>query len=130
MIVDYNKVVNLVTRQLDERVARGELIASNIANVDTPGYKSEDLQFGKVLSSEMESINLKKTHPKHIDDNPSGLQTGQIVENPNPVRPDGNNVDIHQEILKLTKNSLEYNGRVALLARRMGQIKDSINLAK
>lgn len=130
MIVDYNKVVNLISRQLNERVVRGELIASNIANVDTPGYKSQDLQFGKILSEKMESINLKKTHPKHIDDNPSGLQAGQVVENPNSGRPDGNNVDINEEILKLTKNSMEYNGRVELLARRMSQIKDSINQAR
>jgi len=130
MIIDYNKVVDLISRQLDERVVRGELIASNIANVDTPGYKSRDLQFGKMLSEEMEAIHLKKTDPKHIDDTPPGLDTGQIVENREPGRPDGNNVDINQEVLNLTKNTMEYNGRVALLARRMGQIKDAITQAK
>ena len=130
MIIDYNKVVDLISRQLDERVVRGELIASNIANVDTPGYKSRDLQFGKILSEEMESIHLKKTNPKHIGDTPHGLDTGKIVENQEPGRPDGNNIDINREVLKLTKNTMEYNGRVALLARRMGQIKDAITQAK
>jgi len=130
MIVDYNKVVNLISRQLDERVVRGELIASNIANIDTPGYKSKDLEFKNILAEEMGAIKLKTTNPRHLSENVGSIQRNQIVENPNPGRADGNNVNIENEILKLTKNTMEYNGRVELLARHLGQIKDTINQAK
>jgi flagellar basal-body rod protein FlgB len=126
MLVDYDKVINLIARQLDERAVRGELIASNIANVDTPGYKAKDLQFKDALAEKMGSIELKTTNPKHLSDNVRGANVGQISENPNPGRPDGNNVDINNEIMKLTTNSLQYVGRVQLLGRRLGQIKNAI----
>lgn len=129
MLIDYETVVNKLAAELDAKVLKSKLIASNIANIDTPGYKSKDLQFEKVLNDEIGSLRLKVTNDKHMDDTPQGVKNGKIVENPNPGRPDGNNVNIDEELLKLTKNNIQYNVAVQLLAKRMSHIKDAIQQA-
>jgi flagellar basal-body rod protein FlgB len=129
MLIDYETVVNKLAAELDAKVLKSKLLASNIANVDTPGYKSKDLKFEKVLNDEIGSLRLKMTNDKHMDDTPQGVKNGEIVENPNPGRPDGNNVNIDEELLKLTKNNIQYNVAVQLLAKRMSHIKDAIQQA-
>lgn len=107
-----------------------KLIASNVANVDTPGYKAKDLKFENVLKDQMDTLQLKVTNPKHMTDAPAGITNNEIVENPNPGRPDGNNVNIDDEMLKLTKNNIQYNVEVQLLSRRTRYIKDAIQAAR
>ena len=129
MLIDYETVVNKLAAELDAKVLKSKLIASNIANVDTPGYKSKDLKFEKVLKDEIGSLQLKVTNEKHMKDIPQSVKNGEIVENPNPGRPDGNNVNIDEELLKLTKNNIQYNVAVQLLANRLNHIKDAVQQA-
>ena len=72
---------------------------------------------------------MKVTNPKHMTDGVSGILNNEIVENPNPGRPDGNNVNIDEEMLKLSENNIQYNVAVQLLAKHMAHIKDSIQQA-
>jgi flagellar basal-body rod protein FlgB len=114
---------------MDKTVVESKLIASNVANVDTPGYKAKELKFDDMLKNQMGSLQLKMTHPKHMTDAPSVVPNGEIVENPNPGRPDGNNVNIDEEMLKLTKNNIQYNVAVQLLSKRTRYIKDALQAA-
>ncbi len=131
MIIKYNAVIDKLAGELDKRVLKSKLIASNVANVDTPGYKSVDLDFGEQMESEMGSIGMKRTHAKHMTDGIStGVGVAEIKENPNPGRPDGNNVNVDDEMLKMTENNVQYTIAVQLLSRRMGQMKSAIAKAK
>lgn len=132
MLINYDNVVNKVAAELDTKVLRNKLIASNVANVDTPGYTSKDLKFEHVLKQNAEELHLamKVTNPRHMTDGVEGIINNEITENPNPGRPDGNNVNIDDEMLKLTENNIQYNVAVQLLAKRLGHIKDAIAQVK
>jgi len=131
MIINYEKVVDKLSAELDLKVKRSRLIASNIANVDTPGYKSKDLQFHSLLQTNMETLKLKQTLPGHLDDNgTSANELGQVVESPFPGRPDGNNVNIDDEMLKLTENNIKYNVAVQLLSKKLDGFKNAIDLSR
>ncbi len=132
MLINYDQVVNKVAAELDTKVLKNKLVASNIANVDTPGYTSKDLKFEHVLKQNADELHLgmKVTHPRHMTNGVEGIINNEIVENPNTGRPDGNNVNIDEEMLKLTKNNIQYNVAVHLLAKRMAHLKDAITQVK
>lgn len=126
MIIDYDSVINRLAADLDNRVKRNQLIASNVANVDTPGYKAKDLKFDRVLAESMDGINMKRTHARHINEGSGTVRVNEVVENPNPGRPDGNNVNIDQELLNLTQNNVQYNVSVHLMSKKLKLMHDAI----
>lgn len=116
----FDKIFNSPTQTvlsyaLDGTALRNEVIANNIANVDTPEFKRSEVvfeeQLRKILADENQPTRLKTTHPRHI----------QVVKNKESFRPevyqvndlsyrnDNNNVDIDVEIAKMSKNYLFYN---------------------
>ncbi|MGE5343623.1 MAG: flagellar basal body rod protein FlgB [Candidatus Omnitrophota bacterium] len=130
MLNDYERIVNNMAGHLDRMMMRNKLVASNIANVDTPGYKSKDMNFEKVLSDSM-NMRLKQTHSKHMGEM-QGISTltDPIVEDSTPGRPDGNNVDIDDEMMKLTEIGIQYNATVQLVSKKLRQISDTIQQAR
>lgn len=126
MIIDYDSLINRLAADLDNRVRRNEIIASNVANVDTPGYKAKDLKFDRVLAETMDGISMKRTHGRHINEGSGTVRVNEIVESPNPGRPDGNNVNIDQELLNLTQNNVQYNVSVQLMSKKLRLIREAI----
>ena len=72
--------------------ARQKVIASNIANADTPGYKAKDIKFDNFLKKE---VKLVTTDPKHISRNNSTRVKGKIISEHNPSWGDRNNVELN-----------------------------------
>ena len=116
----FDKIFNSPTQTvlsyaLDGTALRNQVIANNIANVDTPEFKRSEVvfeeQLRKILADENQPTRLKTTHPRHI----------QVVKKKESFRPevyqvndlsyrnDNNNVDIDVEIAKMSKNYLFYN---------------------
>ena len=103
--------IEIITRALDGSARRGELIANNLANVSTPGYKRQDIDFKSALKKEMDSessLSLETTNNKHLPFSKqyTSVQSGQNSRN---YRNDGNSVDIDVEMAELAKNSIYYN---------------------
>jgi flagellar basal-body rod protein FlgB len=103
--------IEIITRALDGSARRGELIANNLANVSTPGYKRQDIDFKSALKKEMgseSSVSLKTTNNKHLPFSKqyASVKSGQNSRN---YRNDGNSVDIDVEMAELAKNSIYYN---------------------
>lgn len=91
-----------------------KVIAQNIANVDTPNYKAQQLSFSNVLSDSMQAI---KTDPRQFDFSNSG--TPQIVTEPNAVmQNNGNTVDIDKEMVNLANNQLNYQAYADAIGRQ------------
>jgi len=126
MIIDYDSVINKLAADLDNRVTRNELIASNIANLDTPNYKSKDVKFHRILAETMDGIELKRTSPKHMGGSGDAVRHNEIIDNPQSGRADGNNVDIDDEMLKLSENNIQYNVSVQLMSKRLKHIQEAI----
>lgn len=102
---------------LDYSAAKNRAISTNIANVDTPGYKSKDVVFKDVLNEKLDTtIAMRTTHPKHIAQTPSLQRPYEIITNNSTTyHHNGNNVDIDKEMSELAKNQIYYNS----LAERM-----------
>lgn len=98
---------------MDLLSSRQKLIASNIANADTPGYKTRDLDF----QSEFQNA-LQGGQPHAVE--VSGLRTQN----------DGNNVNIDRESRMLSENALRFSAASQLLRDRFRMIKDAIEEGK
>ncbi|SDQ60837.1 flagellar basal-body rod protein FlgB [Virgibacillus subterraneus] len=95
--------------------AKNRTISNNIANVDTPNYKSKDVAFKNVLNEALNtSFETKRTHPKHISfNNVNTNQSFQTITNRNSMyNHNGNNVDIDKEMSDLAKNQIYYRSLV------------------
>lgn len=101
--------INVLDKAADASWTRENLIANNIANADTPGYKRQDIDFESVfrqelsnykymnLDQKMKSVNLSNLNPKIYTDH-SGYS----------YRLDGNNVDIDTEQVELASEQIKY----------------------
>ena len=103
--------INVLDKAADASWLRNDAIANNIANVDTPGYKREDITFQEELSRA-----LRFSDYDEMDDKVKNLRTDQLEARTYKdytgysYRLDGNNVDIETENTMLAKNQLMYEG--------------------
>ena len=122
--------LGLYEAALKVRAQRMEVLSSNLANADTPGYKARDLDFKSVLanyqSNSVPASALKTTHSGHMQQ-PGSVMGGQLQYR-NPTQPsiDGNTVDPQLEKSKFMENALQYqatlqfiNGRISTLRKAM-----------
>ena len=93
--------------------ARQKLVASNIANVDTPGYRTQDINF----RSEFENA-VEGQKPSTVE--PEGL----------PVKPDGNNVNLDREARLLAENSLRFSIASSFARSDLASIRSAIQDGK
>jgi flagellar basal-body rod protein FlgB len=93
--------------------ARQKLVASNIANADTPGYRTQDINF----RSEFENA-VQGQSPSKIE--PDGL----------PVKPDGNNVNIDRESRLLAENALRFSIASSFARSDLSSIRTAIQEGK
>lgn len=120
MITDVDKSINLLEKMLDVSAIKHKVIASNIANINTPGYKKMEISFSDQLDKAIKDTSMNKfdtIQPKII-----------IAENDKneTIRNDGNNVDMDKEISALMKNTSSYNIYSQLLAKKMELVKSAI----
>ena len=109
-----NPIIQGMEKALDGSALRQKAIAANIANVDTPGYKSIEVSFAEQLRGALKNpgkvIRLRTTHQRHLQINNASTMKEFVISRQNTqVRNDGNNVDIDREIAKLTSNEIYYD---------------------
>lgn len=129
MISIFNKI-DIFKRALDFAWKRNEVISDNIANADTPGYKAKDLNFQTFMKNyltDQDDIELLTTDKRHMSkDETSTDNMLEIVDSGNEMRLDGNSVDVEQEMGKLIKNSLYFDGVSLQLNRELNKWKNVI----
>jgi flagellar basal-body rod protein FlgB len=110
-------VVDQITNQLEHYMdllsARQKLVASNIANVDTPGYKTKDIDF------QFEFMSLVKGGSPNVVEAP-----GLAVSN------DGNNVSMDREARMLAENALRFNLAATLMKTQLKLLNSAIQEGK
>ena len=109
------------------RAARNEVLASNLANADTPNYQARDLDFSQVLDS-TQSLQLKlaSSNPGHLG--VGGFDGAGDLLYRQPYQPslDGNTVETDIEQGHFSKNALQYQASVMFLSGRISGIKYAI----
>ena len=106
--------INVLNRAADAAWQRNEAISNNIANVDTPGYKRQDVAFESVLQQALGNSRYQSMDDKVANVNLSRLRGRAYVDYANySYRLDGNNVDIENENVMLAENQLKYQGLIS-----------------
>ncbi|TDK68316.1 flagellar basal body rod protein FlgB [Sapientia aquatica] len=122
-----DQLLNLQQSALRVREARQELLASNIANADTPNYKARDVDFSATLKkvasgSQASSSNLPltTTSPTHLTAKNSSSLAGSVqFRNDQQGRIDGNDVDTDKERMQFADNGLRYEATVTLVTAQI-----------
>ena len=103
-VFDY---VNVLDRAADASWMRNEAIGNNLSNVDTPGYKRQDVAFEDVLKQA-----LGRSSYRSMDAKVSSLNLKRLDHASFSYRVDGNNVDPDTEGVMLAQNQLKYQGLI------------------
>ena len=106
--------INVLNRAADAAWQRNEAISNNIANVDTPGYKRQDVAFESVLQQALGNNRYQSMDDKVANVNLSRLRGRAYVDYANySYRLDANNVDTENENVMLAENQLKYQGLIS-----------------
>lgn len=113
MAISIDKVMQYHETALLLRSKRSEVLASNIANANTPGYKARDFDFNKALkmAQTQQTSSIRTTHPAHYTGTAanSGLPVSlQYIQPFQTGTGDGNTVDLPSQQTAFAQNALEY----------------------
>lgn len=122
-----SKTMNLVKTALKLRSYKHSLLSSNIANIDTPGYRRRDIPFERVMESYLsqEGI-LRTTHPRHFVGSKKDLNN-LIKKYEEKTLGTPNNVNLEEELVQLTENQLLYEATLRALSKELEKLKEAIS---
>jgi len=125
------KMYNLLIGALDGSALKQAVISNNIANVNTPGYKKNVVNFQEVLENMLDpKKELVLTRAKHLAKK-EDIKDTQVIKitqnNATSLRNDGNNVDVDLELAELAENNLYFNSLTQLLSSQLAMIKYAIS---
>jgi flagellar basal-body rod protein FlgB len=133
----FSPTVSLLQRALDLRSQRHRAIVSNIANIDTPNYKSFDVLVEEALQRKTPDrptgAPMARSHPLHRNGVPSAVNADvRRIEDGDPTgfRGDGNTVDLDREMAKLASNQLYYDAAAQIVAMKFRSLKTAISGGK
>ncbi|MFH1138385.1 MAG: flagellar basal body rod protein FlgB [Pseudomonadota bacterium] len=132
----FNKTIQIVGQSLGLRLARHSMITSNLANIDTPGYKVRDLKFEtamqRALGPKKGELQMMETKSDHLPatDLKRTFRAAErdVVQSEYGRDENGMDIlDIDQEMTKLSKNHLLYNTTVQILSKEFENLKYAIS---
>lgn len=116
--------ISVLDRAADAAWQRNEAISNNIANVDTPGYKRQDVAFESVLQQALGNNRYESMDDKVANVDLSRLRGRAYLDYANySYRLDGNNVDIENENVMLAENQLKYQGLISSINQEFTNLK-------
>ena len=128
--------IPMLSKALDLRSKKHNVIVSNIANVDTPDYKAFDLHVDEEMqkiSDRSKKVALQNTHPGHILPRHNVHDTPSLRNKESDtvsLRGDGNTVDIDQSMADLAENSIMYNAATQIIKKKFEGLKLAIKGGK
>lgn len=133
-LVSQNKMIQMMDRSMTLSSRRMSLVASNLANIDTPNYRTRDFSFQEAFKQEVEALDRQFSPGGH--DLPSHFPSGAAASAPrvtNPIdqkyeRNDLNDVNLDRETMNLAKTQATYQLSSSIaqseLRRLLGAIRD------
>lgn len=122
--------IDVLKTAADASWLREEVLTNNIANVDTPNYKRQDVEFTTYLKSAIEQAGTPaSTLTQKVNEaNLSGITTRTYTENtPLSYRLDGNNVDLSTENVELAAEQINYNALIDSMNNEFTRIKSVLS---
>lgn len=128
MPINFDKALGIHPQALTLRARRSEVLAANMANADTPGFKARDIDFKSVLSKvSPDSLAMKVTSPGHLSAASGSVMNERLLYRI-PLQPalDGNTVDSHIEQAKFAENAVQYQASLQFLGSKISGLKSAI----
>ena len=128
----FGKTIAIMSKALDLRSLNHRVIASNLANINTPNYKAQDVRFEDALQSQVErgaSLTMIKTDTRHFSiysELRNQKEDAVLVEANTRVGVDGNSVDEEREMVRLAENQMMYQALAQVLKGKLNSIKEAI----
>ena len=125
----FDKTTRALGAAVNMRQTRNNVISSNIANAETPGYQAKKLDFEEALSRALNVESIVQPEglaPEHYSLSSGALSRvkADVYENPDVVvSNDGNTVDIDKEMTALTDNTIMYKAAISLINKKMAALK-------
>lgn len=107
----FGKTLDMLSDLVGARSQRHEVLASNVSNIDTPGYEPKDVDFQNLLGSmQGKGIRMARTNGKHL---PASTPGGNLE-----IVQTGDRVDMDREMVTISENHLMHNAAIEMLARK------------
>ncbi|MCP5144827.1 MAG: flagellar basal body rod protein FlgB [Gammaproteobacteria bacterium] len=120
-----DKAFGIHAQALTARAARAEVLATNLANSDTPGYQARDLDFSTLFSNA--GVSLSRTASGHVGGRTESVAGARLVyRTPMQASLDQNTVDPQEEHGRFMQNALQYEASVRLLNGRISGLLSAI----
>ncbi len=120
----FGKALTELTSVMNYRLFRQGIISSNIANIDTPGFKAKETAFAKELEGQLK---MTATSPTHISQTAGTSENFTVRDDPfSSIGNDANTVDIDREMMKLAQNQLLYSASADIVQGKIQALKDAI----
>lgn len=109
----FSPVIQGLGQALDLYQARHRVLAENVANAETPGYRARDLDFGSALARAFDGG----------DEPGAGDEAEPVVDAQAAVKVDGNSVDIDTEMSRLSQNALKIVALSQIVAKKYASLR-------
>ncbi|NLK84975.1 MAG: flagellar basal body rod protein FlgB [Aeromonadales bacterium] len=134
MAITFDKAFGVHQYTMGVRNQRAEVLAGNLANADTPGFKARDLDFDLAFKEaanlqEVPDGQMVKTNPKHMDISALPKDPELILKYRLPYQADtgnGNTVEVSSERMKYMNNTMEYQATMSFLNGRIAKLKNAL----
>ena len=134
MAFSFDNYLGITDDALILRSRRSEILASNIANQDTPGYKAKDIDFKAAMSdamgsaSEFKKSTLKMTtsNAKHMQNSQNNFSADIMYRNPYQPSLDDNTVEVGIEKTEFSKNSVYYSANLRFITGKFQGLTKAI----
>ncbi len=137
MAISVSRTSGLAKEALNYHAAREKMIASNIANADTPFYRPRDIRFGEYLAQKKADImdenknqlEMAKTSGNHLEPSKPTNSSKPITffRDGHMARNDGNSVDLDVETTEMSKNSIMFNALINAIKKDSAIFKSVID---
>jgi flagellar basal-body rod protein FlgB len=119
-------IMTALGRQMSVAVAKQVVAAGNLANIDTPGYRTRDVSFDDLLAGEVQKLGLHAPTagqmPGTAAEGPAAVEVGGLES-----RRDGNNVHLDRELFSMTRASADFTAAQTALAAKFRLIRYAMN---
>lgn len=127
MAFNFADAFGMLPQSVALRGRRMEIIASNLANADTPGYQARDLDFRQMMNEHTGGLNTLRTNARHLSA-AGGVTADTELKYRIPLQPsvDGNTVDPQFEQTAFADNAIRFQASLMFLNRRISGLSEAI----
>ncbi len=133
--MDFGKInlFHMMGVKMDYSNQRQAVLAKNMANIDTPGYKAEDLRtldFGRLANAEANRLDLRATSPMHFGQGrrqKSGPYKVEESRKTDETKPVENSVVLEEQMMKVAQNQMDYQMTTQLYRKMVDIFKITVS---